>query len=62
MKKSVKVWLVGFIVIFIFLNIVFVQIIIVILKEIDGKIYVDIDFLKDFLNFDYIKIQNGLII
>jgi len=62
MKKSAKVWLVGFIVIFILSNIVFAQSITVTPKEIDGKTYVDIDSLKDFLNFDYTKTQNSLII
>jgi len=62
MKKSAKVWLVGFIMIFILSNIVFAQSITVTPKEIDGKTYVDIDSLKDFLNFDYTKTQNSLII
>lgn len=37
MRKSIKIWLAGFIVIFILSNIVFAQTIAVTSKEIDGK-------------------------
>ncbi|WAM32407.1 S1C family serine protease [Caldicellulosiruptor naganoensis] len=62
MKKLCKMYIVVFIVFSLISNVVFAQSIKVTPKVIDGKLYVDLDSLKDFFGFDYVKFQDGVII
>ncbi|AZT89982.1 trypsin-like serine protease [Caldicellulosiruptor changbaiensis] len=62
MKKLCKMYLVVFIVFLLIFNVAFAQSITVTPKVIDGKMYVDLDSMKDFFGFDYVKTQDGVTI